>query len=157
LSRRIRVTGLLAVAATTVALSACGSSSSGDSTSTSAAAAPTTSAATTPATTTSAAASGGAKAGGAEEVQLSEFMIMPKVDTVSAGKQTLRVVNVGKVEHALSIEEAGPGGKDIESGDIAPGATKTIAVDLKPGRYEWYCPVGNHKMLGMVGTLVVKS
>jgi plastocyanin len=29
-------------------------------------------------------------------------------------------------------------------------------VDLKPGEYEYYCPVGNHKAEGMEGTLSVQ-
>jgi uncharacterized cupredoxin-like copper-binding protein len=30
-----------------------------------------------------------------------------------------------------------------------------VSVKLKPGKYEFYCPVPGHKAKGMEGTLVV--
>ena len=36
------------------------------------------------------------------------------------------------------------------------GATSTITVALKPGKYTFYCPVDAHKQAGMKGTLTVK-
>ena len=33
-----------------------------------------------------------------------------------------------------------------------------LKVDLdKPGRYVWYCPVGDHRERGMKGTITVKG
>jgi uncharacterized cupredoxin-like copper-binding protein len=29
-------------------------------------------------------------------------------------------------------------------------------VNLKPGKYEFYCPIANHKALGMEGEITVK-
>jgi uncharacterized cupredoxin-like copper-binding protein len=31
-----------------------------------------------------------------------------------------------------------------------------VTVDLKPGKYEFYCPVDSHKQAGMTGTLTVQ-
>jgi uncharacterized cupredoxin-like copper-binding protein len=41
-------------------------------------------------------------------------------------------------------------------GDVAPGQSGTLTVNLKPGKYEFYCPISNHKMLGMEGEITVK-
>ncbi len=35
------------------------------------------------------------------------------------------------------------------------GRTTALTVDLKPGEYEFYCPVDGHRELGMEGTIVV--
>ncbi len=37
-----------------------------------------------------------------------------------------------------------------------PGSSGTLTVDLKPGTYEFYCPVANHKEMGMEGEITVK-
>jgi uncharacterized cupredoxin-like copper-binding protein len=89
-------------------------------------------------------------------VKETEFALAPADATASAGKLTIKVTDGGQIGHALSIEKAGPGGKDVESGPIAPGSSKSVTVTLKPGTYEWYCPIGNHKAQGMVGKLTVK-
>ena len=36
------------------------------------------------------------------------------------------------------------------------GGTASVTVDLKPGKYEFYCPVDSHKQAGMTGTLTVQ-
>jgi hypothetical protein len=60
--------------------------------------------------------------------------------------------------HALEIEGAGPGGKDLRSANIQPGTTTTVTADLRPGRtYQWYCPIDGHKGLGMTGAIRVTS
>jgi Copper binding proteins, plastocyanin/azurin family len=49
----------------------------------------------------------------------------------------------------------GPGGES-ETEDIAPGDSAELTVDLsQAGTYEWYCPIGNHKELGMEGEIRV--
>jgi uncharacterized cupredoxin-like copper-binding protein len=91
--------------------------------------------------------------GGGTKVSLTEFKITPKDGTAKAGKATFDVSNDGQVPHALEIE-----GKGVEEEtDVLQGGDKaTLEVDLKPGEYEWYCPVGNHRQQGMEGKLTVK-
>ena len=83
-----------------------------------------------------------------------EFSIAPKnVEVPKAGTVTFTIKNAGGTEHALEVE--GPNGEK-ETDAIAPGASTTLKVRLdKPGRYEWYCPIDDHKGKGMRGTIVV--
>lgn len=75
------------------------------------------------------------------------------VSVPSPGTYTFRVTNEADIVHALQVE-----GHGIEAvtGDIAPGATATLEVELpEAGEYDMYCPVGNHKAQGMDGSVQV--
>jgi plastocyanin len=94
-------------------------------------------------------------AGTSSSLQVSEtdFKLDPSSLTVdAAGTVTISAVNDGGTEHALEIEGAGV---EEETETIAPGESAEVTVDLKAGRYEMYCPIGNHRELGMEGTIVV--
>ncbi len=70
-----------------------------------------------------------------------------------AGVVEFKVRNDGKIVHALEVE--GPKG-EVETESIQPGESAKLKADLsEPGRYVWYCPVGNHKDLGMEGRITV--
>lgn len=109
--------------------------------------------ATSPAPATSSSPAAGSS--GALQVTETEFELTPKNHAAKAGKLRITVANKGHETHALSIEGANGKGKDAESGSIQPGQTRTMTVTLKPGTYEWYCPVDDHKKEGMVGSLTV--
>lgn len=68
------------------------------------------------------------------------------------GTVTFEVVNRGRVDHALEIET--PSG-DVKIRTIEPGRSQRLQAELAPGRYTWYCPIGNHRDLGMRGTITV--
>jgi len=79
-------------------------------------------------------------------VSLMEFAIdMP--DTLPAGPVTFMVTNNGTITHSFEIEGAGLE-EQLES-ELAPGETGMLTVDLAPGTYEVYCPVGDHRQQGM--------
>jgi len=44
-----------------------------------------------------------------------------------------------------------------ETEDIEPGENAELEVNLEPGTYELYGPVGNHEERGMVGTVAVRE
>ena len=94
--------------------------------------------------------------GGGQTLKLSatEFKFAPSDPSVdNAGKVTFDVSNDGSVDHALEVE--GPNGED-ETEPISAGQSAKLTVDLsKPGKYEIYCPIGNHKAMGMEGTVTV--
>ena len=82
-----------------------------------------------------------------------EFKITMSTMTLSAGPTTFMVQNTGRVTHALTVK--GPGVNNVSTGSINPGSSKSVTVTLVRGSYDIYCPVGNHKMLGMNMTVSV--
>jgi uncharacterized cupredoxin-like copper-binding protein len=118
------------------------------------------SAATTPATTPAPAQTQTAQqtatqpSGGAQSVDLSasEFKFTPANVNVRAGQVTFNLRNTGGAPHALEIEGQGI---EEETRVIQGGQSATLRVNLKPGTYEMYCPVGNHRQQGMEGELTV--
>jgi plastocyanin len=71
--------------------------------------------------------------------------------TAKAGKVTVKFSNPSSVPHGVTIE-----GNGTESAsDVVTGADTSFSVDLKPGKYTFYCPVGDHRAAGMEGTLTV--
>jgi plastocyanin len=71
--------------------------------------------------------------------------------SAKAGKVTLRIVNKSEIPHAIEVEG---NGVEEETKTVTGGSAK-VTVDLKPGTYEYYCPVGQHKQT-MKGTLTVQ-
>lgn len=70
-----------------------------------------------------------------------------------AGKVTITMGNPSGVPHGVGIEG---NGVDKDGNVVNKGGTSTVSATLKPGKYEFYCPVPGHKEAGMVGTLTVK-
>jgi plastocyanin len=141
------------LAAFGLALAACGDDDDDDETT---AAAETTTEETTTETTTEEAAGGGGGGGGGEtvDVSLTDFAIDPADPTVQAGTVTFAVSNDGQAPHNLEVE--GDGVEEVLPADLAAGESGDLTVDLQPGTYEWYCPVGNHAAMGMEGELTVE-
>jgi uncharacterized cupredoxin-like copper-binding protein len=112
-----------------------------------------TGAATSAATQASTTTAGG---GGGETVgmSLTDFALNPADATVKPGTVTFDVTNDGQTTHALEVE--GPG-EEVETEDLSPGDSAKLTVDLsKPGTYEMYCPVDDHRGMGMEGEITVK-
>ncbi len=88
------------------------------------------------------------------QISEAEYSLTPKTITLpEAGTYEFNVRNDGQITHALEIEG---NGEEHKSGDIGPGSTVTIRVNLSDdGRYEMYCPIGNHRGQGMEGEIVV--
>ena len=82
-----------------------------------------------------------------------DFRFRPANVTARAGQVSFRLTNDGQAPHALEVEGRGV---EEETRVINPGQQDTLTVDRKPGRYELYCPVGNHRQMGMEGTLTVR-
>ena len=87
-------------------------------------------------------------------VTLSEWTVRLSVQAVATGPVQFAVTNTGSIPHAFEVEGQGI---ERETRQIQPGDSTTLALTLRPGTYEVYCPVGegSHKKLGMVAKLVV--
>jgi uncharacterized cupredoxin-like copper-binding protein len=69
-----------------------------------------------------------------------------------AGKVKVEFSNPSQVPHAVEVE-----GNGVEQKTkTVTGGSASMTVDLKPGKYEFYCPVDGHRAAGMKGTLTVQ-
>ena len=143
----------LALACTALALGACGDDDDDESSSDTGA-----STTTEAAPTTSTEDSGGASAGGEQKLETDadpsgqlKFTV-DKLDA-KAGKVTITMSNESDLPHAIEVEG---NGVEEEGETVEKGGTSTVTAELKPGEYEFYCPVPGHKEGGMEGTLTVK-
>ena len=73
--------------------------------------------------------------------------------TAKAGKVTIVMDNPSSLPHAVEIEGNGveEAGETVDKGGVSK-----VSADLKPGEYEYYCPVDGHEAGGMKGTLSVE-
>jgi len=86
------------------------------------------------------------------QVVESEFKIdMPT--SIPAGPTIFKITNQGTVQHNFEIE--GQGIKKELEGNLNPGESTKLQVNLQPGTYHIYCPVDNHENLGMSLQLTV--
>jgi plastocyanin len=72
--------------------------------------------------------------------------------SAAAGSVSIELVNDSATPHAVEVEGNGV----EEESETVTGASTTLTVDLEPGEYTFYCPVGNHRGQGMEGTLTVQ-
>lgn len=83
----------------------------------------------------------------------SNFSFTPNTMTVNEG-DTVRItlVNDDNMPHDFVLDEF-----DARTEILNTGETETIEfVADEAGTFEYYCSVGNHRAMGMVGTLIVQ-
>jgi plastocyanin len=76
------------------------------------------------------------------------------VTASKAGPVTIDFTNQSPVGHDVHV--ADPSGKDLGGTDIISGTSTSATVNLKPGKYTFFCSVPGHEQAGMKGTLTVK-
>jgi plastocyanin len=70
--------------------------------------------------------------------------------SAKAGKVSITLVNKSTTPHALEVE-----GNGVEQKTMTfSGSSAKLSLELKPGKYKYYCPVPGHKAT-MNGTLTV--
>jgi len=150
-----KVAALLALALASVALVACGSSSDDNSTTTTT---------TSGGESTSGATSGGGKeesSGGGSTSTVSfeadpggELAYTSDTATAKAGKVTVDFKNPQALTHDVQIEDAQ--GEDVGGTELIASGDDSATVELKPGKYHFFCSVPGHREAGMEGVLTVK-
>jgi uncharacterized cupredoxin-like copper-binding protein len=88
------------------------------------------------------------------QVKEAEYKLTPSSFTVAKpGTVTFEVTNAGTIGHALEVEG---NGVEEKTSTISPGSSAKLTVDLsKKGSYEVYCPIDDHRAMGMEAKLVV--
>lgn len=86
------------------------------------------------------------------QVEAKPFSFTPNVITVKQGDTVTIVLNNTKGMHDFRIDEFSVATKKISEGE---SDTVQFVADKK-GSFEYYCSVGNHRAMGMKGTLVVE-
>jgi len=70
-----------------------------------------------------------------------------------SGKVTITMDNPSPVQHGVAVKGSGV---DVKGNTVGQGGVSTVSTNLKPGKYEFYCPVDGHEQAGMKGALTVK-
>lgn len=78
-----------------------------------------------------------------------EFGFTLSQQTISAGKVTFEMRNIGSLMHNFDLIGS------LDGPFLVPGQTSTITVTLKPGTYTYVCSVKYHAAEGMQGTFTV--
>ncbi len=99
---------------------------------------------------------------------VSEWAVSVSPASVPAGNVTFRITNAGKLPHEFVIlrttkpsAKLGTGKRISETGHVgeigglAPGATKSVTVNLAPGHYSVICNLPSHYKMGMHADLTV--
>ena len=73
--------------------------------------------------------------------------------TAKAGPAKIELDNRSEVGHDVSIEE---GGDELGKTEIVSASLTSTTLDLKPGRYVFFCSVPGHRDAGMEGDLTIK-
>jgi uncharacterized cupredoxin-like copper-binding protein len=115
--------------------------------------------------------SAAAGSGNAVSVDLTQWAVTPSTTSLSAGSVTFDVSNGGSIPHEFVVLQTKTEAADIpidkfegepdrinedtagtnvgETGDLQPGATKSVTIDLKPGHYVFLCNLPAHYQSGM--------
>jgi hypothetical protein len=97
----------------------------------------------------------GARAPARVQVTALEFEYRLSRLSLRQGRALIELVNYGEDEHDLVLRRVG-GTKSWRLRRILPGSRATLAVRLRPGLYQLWCEVADHRARGMRATLRVR-
>ena len=127
------------------------------------------SASTTAGTAVPAAPATPAPLGHSSTATLKEYSIAPQPSEVAAGRVAFKVRNAGSIKHEFVVlrtdkkasdllkgNEADEAGNVGEIGNLQPGQTKTLSLNLKAGHYALICNLPGHYKLGQHADFTVR-
>ena len=88
-------------------------------------------------------------------VGASEFHLVLSRPSVKAGVVEIELQNVGQDPHDLRVRRVG-GTHTFSIPVTGPGKRRSIAIRMRPGRYQLWCSVADHRQLGMQAFLRVR-
>jgi plastocyanin len=89
------------------------------------------------------------------EVSETDFELDPANPTVpEPGVVEFVATNDGQAPHSIEVEAPD---QEYVSDTIQAGQTTTLRAELPAGEHTWYCPIANHRELGMEGTVTVEE
>ncbi|WP_143200260.1 hypothetical protein [Kitasatospora sp. CB01950] len=100
-----------------------------------------------PATGSSPTGAAGSGQAGTVTVTEKEYTLTFSEMQLTPGSHTFVAHNAGTTDHALAI--SGPGVSTTQTSPIPPGGEAQFTVTLQQGSYEVWCPIDDHKALGM--------
>lgn len=83
-----------------------------------------------------------------------ELAYTTKTASTKSGKVTVNFTNPQALSHDVAIEDSG--GEEVGATEVIGEGSDSTEVDLKPGKYTFFCTVPGHREAGMEGTLTVK-
>jgi uncharacterized cupredoxin-like copper-binding protein len=103
-------------------------------------------------------------------VTLREFKVNPTANTAAAGKVTFHVSNTGKITHEFVVLRTSHPGSALplvhgradesgnvgETGDLKPGQSKSLTLNLPAGHYVLVCNLPGHYLAGQHADLRVR-
>ncbi len=104
--------------------------------------------ASTPAAASTTEPAAATPAGDVVTVRMTDFQLALDPTVVGPGPHTFHAVNAGKAPHSIVIDGPGVTAQRI-AGVVQPGQSADLTVTLQSGAYDMYCPVGNHRAMGM--------
>ena len=88
-------------------------------------------------------------------VEATEFHLVLSRPSVKAGVVEIELQNTGQDPHDLRVRKVG--GKHTFVVPLTqPDARRSVALNLKPGRYRLWCSLADHRSLGMQAVLRVR-
>ena len=85
-------------------------------------------------------------------IEAQNYSFTPKHPTANAGIATIKLTAKSGI-HDFVFDGAYPGFQLEADGG---GGSQSKKIDLKPGKYTFYCSITGHRAQGMEGTLTVK-
>lgn len=76
--------------------------------------------------------------------------------TAPAGALEIDSRNAASIPHDIALQEGTDGAELGKGATVSNGGVSRVSVNLRPGRYTFYCTLPGHREAGMLGTLTVR-